>query len=201
MRKRDSAHWTWIKPVSTRFDKFCCYSIVNKNWKDKSAKREGLGDGGFQTEIASYDSMETYGQWLRDIMFKSFLYLLDHITFFSNTVAGLITRLGWHPDIWGRKASFVHLLNSSWGWRKALINCWRNAGPLWWHALPLSFPSHTHIYPLVLLSSLSPSLPLSLTPLPSTSRKLAKTLGKPACVYHPLNACHVESSACHLNAL
>lgn len=28
-----------------RGSKFCCYSIVNKNWKDKSAKREGLGEG------------------------------------------------------------------------------------------------------------------------------------------------------------
>ena len=95
-----------------------------------------VGGWGVQTETC--DLMETCGQWLRDIIFKSFLYLLDRITFFSYTVAGLITRLGWHPDIWGRKASFVHLWNSSWGWRKALINCWRNAGPLWWHALSLS---------------------------------------------------------------
>lgn len=49
--------------------------------------------------------------------------------------------------------------------------------------------------------SLSPSVSASLAPPLSTSRNLAKTPRKPACVYHPLNVRHVESSACHLNAL
>lgn len=74
----------------------------------------------------------------------------------------MITRLGWHPDVWGQKASFVHLWKSSWGWCKALINCWWNAGPVWWHARS-HFPSHTHTNTHTLFIFLySPSLCLSL---------------------------------------
>lgn len=104
-------------------------------------------------------------------------------------VAWVITQLGWHPDVWGRTASFVHLWISPRGRRGALINGWWNAGPLWWHArspVPSLRVSHSG----------------SLTHLPSAEQEAGQDSGKkPACVYHPLNAHNMESSACHLNAL
>lgn len=147
---------------------------------------------------------------LCNVLYFNDMYIDEHfctlwtILFPLHTVAWMITRLGWHPTVWGQKASFVHLWNSSWGRRKTPINCVKE------HltsamARSLSSPS-THTYTRCFFSfslSLPPSLHLYLS-LPfteCTSRKLAKTLGEPACVYHPLNARHVESTACHLNAL
>lgn len=99
---------------------------------------------------------------------------------------------GW-ADIQTSEGELLHLSTSEnppEGRRGALINGWWNAGPLWWHA-PLSRP------PLYV----SPTS-VSLTHLPSAEQEARQdSRKKPACVYHPLNAHDVESSACHLNAL
>lgn len=94
----------------------------------------------------------------------------------------------WRLPGWVQKASFVHFWHSSRGRHWAVIDSVKELGT----SVMARWPCPAA---LSLFLSLSPTLSLSAT------RKPAKTLGEPACVYHPLNVCHIKSSACHLNAL